>query len=116
VAAADCIDSDTAIAVQRLRQTTSAYSLRRIQVFRASAQLLPALGSATTLESVYIASQLPNDFKSQIALQLKAVPRLPEQKKDCLEASHRAKRLFLFSVFGVHSFCRRSFTIQFALS
>jgi hypothetical protein len=67
---------DTAIAVQRLRQTSPAYPLREIEVLCASSKLLPALGAATTLESVCIDPELPNDFKSQIASQLKAVPSL----------------------------------------
>jgi hypothetical protein len=107
---------DTPLAVQRLTQTNSAYPLRRIEVHCASPQLPPALGAATTLESVRCMREtLSQNFKSQIALQLKAVPSLrdihlndfpieaglellqtrknweqiglPERKNDCMKAS-----------------------------
>ncbi len=71
-------DTDTALALHRLRQINAAHPLRQINLHLASPQLLPALGAATTLESVWIASELPDDFKSQIAVQLKAVPSLRE--------------------------------------
>jgi hypothetical protein len=72
----DCWDSNRELMVQRLRHTNAAYPLRRIEVFNASSQLLSALGESTTIESVYLGSRLPNEFRTQMALQLKAMPSL----------------------------------------
>ncbi len=71
-------DSENALTFQRLRQISPAYPLRHLTMNCASSQLIPALGAATTLKSVYILSHIPNDFRTQIAVQLKAVPSLRE--------------------------------------
>jgi hypothetical protein len=70
--------TDFVLAVQRLRQIKPAFPVRRLNMLVAVPELLPALGATTTLESVDLRGELPSDFKTQIAVQLKAVPSLRE--------------------------------------
>jgi hypothetical protein len=72
-------DRELTVALTRLKQSNSAYPLRRLRVWpahAASPQLLTALSPTTSLECLHLPEDVPSYAAKLLALRLKTVPSL----------------------------------------